>query len=67
MASFLDIICRLSLIKKTHDVSETGVCLRHQVKKGTLTLLGPIDTASPYLLMTDRLQFPKRRVFFDQG
>jgi len=47
MANFLDIIHRLSLIK-TQDVSETGVCLRHQVK-GTPTLLGPIDRASPYL------------------
>jgi hypothetical protein len=36
-------------------------------KKGTptSTLLGPIDRASPYL--GDRLQSPKRRVFFDQG
>jgi hypothetical protein len=29
-----------------HNVSETGFCLRPQVKP---TLLGPIDRASPYL------------------
>jgi hypothetical protein len=47
MTDFLDIIHRLFLILKNHNVSETGVCLRHQVK-GDL-LLGPIDRASPYL------------------
>jgi hypothetical protein len=52
MTNFLDIINRLSLIKKMHDVSETGVCLRHQVEKGTPTLLGPIKRASPYLQTT---------------
>jgi hypothetical protein len=31
MTNLLDIIHRLFLVK-THDVSETGVCLRHQVK-----------------------------------
>jgi hypothetical protein len=31
MTNLLDIIHRLFLIK-THNVSETGVCLRHQVK-----------------------------------
>jgi hypothetical protein len=39
MTNFLDIIHRLSLIKKnTYDVSETGVCLRHQVKKDTYSV-----------------------------
>jgi hypothetical protein len=35
MTNFLDIIDRRILDKKhTHSVSETGVCLRHEVKKG---------------------------------
>jgi hypothetical protein len=46
MTDFLGIIHRLSLIK-THDVSETGVCLRHQVKKDTL--LGTMYRASSNL------------------
>jgi hypothetical protein len=37
--------------KNTHDVSETGVCIRHQVKD--IILLGPVDRASPYLRTTD--------------
>jgi hypothetical protein len=35
MTNFLDAIHRLSLIRKTHDISETGFCLFHQVKKDT--------------------------------
>jgi hypothetical protein len=42
---FLDIIHRPVYISK-HNVSETGVCLRFQVKP---TQLGRIDRASPYL------------------
>jgi hypothetical protein len=42
---FLDIIHRPAYISK-HNVSETGFCLRFQVKP---TQLGPIDRASPYL------------------
>jgi hypothetical protein len=42
---FLDIIHRPLYISK-HNVSETGFCLRLQVKP---TQLSPIDTASPYL------------------
>jgi hypothetical protein len=38
---------RVSLSK--HNVSETGFCLRIQVKP---TQLGPIDRASPYLRST---------------
>jgi hypothetical protein len=34
------------LLFKSHNTSETGFCLRLQVEP---TLLGPIDTASPYL------------------
>jgi hypothetical protein len=35
MTNFMDIIHRLMMIK-IHDVSETGICLRHQVTgKGT--------------------------------
>jgi hypothetical protein len=30
MTNFMDIIHRLMMIK-IHDVSETGICLRHQV------------------------------------
>jgi hypothetical protein len=41
---FLDIIHRLVHLKK--NVSETGFCLRPQVKP---TQLDPIDRASPYL------------------
>jgi hypothetical protein len=41
---FLDIIHRPFLFKNI--VSETGFCLRLQVKP---TQLGPIDRASPYL------------------
>jgi hypothetical protein len=36
-----------SILDKRHDVSETGVCLRHQVKT-TPTVLGPTERASPY-------------------
>jgi hypothetical protein len=43
--TFLDIIHRLVHLKK-HNVSDTGFCLRPQVKP---TQLGPIDRASPYL------------------
>jgi hypothetical protein len=49
--TFLDIIHRLvsnqkpSCLYSKHNVSETGFCPRLQVKP---TLLGPIDTASPY-------------------
>jgi hypothetical protein len=32
ITNFFDIIHRISLTKNAHDVSETGVCLRHQVK-----------------------------------
>jgi hypothetical protein len=51
MTKLLDIIHRLFFIK-THDVSETGVFLRHQVKRKPV-LLGPIDRASPYLRTTE--------------
>jgi hypothetical protein len=83
MTNFLDIIHRLYLIKKkphTHNILETGVCLCHQVKKRTPTLLGPIDRASPCLHLSigpnrvgvlfflpddgDRLQSAKRHVRF---
>jgi hypothetical protein len=40
---FLDIIHRLDFFK---HISGTGICLHLQVK---VTLLGPIDRASPYL------------------
>jgi hypothetical protein len=43
---FLDIIHRLVHFLKKHNVSETGFCLRLQVKP---TQLDPIDRASPYL------------------
>jgi short-subunit dehydrogenase involved in D-alanine esterification of teichoic acids len=50
---FLDIIHRPVIYLKhrpvyisKHNVSETGFCLRLQVKA---TQLGPIDMASPYL------------------
>jgi hypothetical protein len=36
----------LFFLKKPHNVSETGFCLRLQVAP---TQLGPIDRASPYL------------------
>jgi hypothetical protein len=42
---FLDIIHRPVYFQE-HNVSETGFCLRLQVKP---TQLGPIDRASPYL------------------
>jgi hypothetical protein len=42
---FLDIIHRPVYISK-HNVSQTGFCLRLQVKP---TQLGPIDRANPYL------------------
>jgi hypothetical protein len=42
---FLDIIHRPVYIS-IHNVSETGFCLRFQVKP---TQLGPIDNVSPYL------------------
>jgi hypothetical protein len=42
---FLGSIHRLVFIEK-HNISETGFCLRLQVKP---TKLGPIDTVSPYL------------------
>jgi hypothetical protein len=42
---FLDIFHRPVYFSK-HNVSETGFCLRLQVKP---TELGPIDRASPYL------------------
>jgi hypothetical protein len=42
---FLDIIHRPVYITK-HNVSETGFCLRLQIK---LTQLGPINRASPHL------------------
>jgi hypothetical protein len=41
---FLDIIYRLVHFLKNHNVSETGFCLRPQVKP---TQLDPIDRASP--------------------
>jgi hypothetical protein len=43
---FLDIIQSLVHFLKNHNVSETGFCLRLQVKP---TQLDPIDRASPYL------------------
>jgi hypothetical protein len=43
---FLDIIHRLVHLKKKNNFSETGFCLRPQVKP---TQLDPIDRASPYL------------------
>jgi hypothetical protein len=49
MTNLLDIIHRLFLIK-THNISKTGVCLRHQVKytysagpSKQLYLLGPTE------------------------
>jgi hypothetical protein len=45
----LDIIHRPIYITK-HNVSETGFCLRLQVKS---TQLGPIDRVSPYLRTRD--------------
>jgi hypothetical protein len=44
MKNFLD-IHKPNLIKN-HDVSETRDCLRHRVKPN---MLGPVDTAGPYL------------------
>jgi hypothetical protein len=65
---FLDIIHRFVFCLKCHpvyiskhNVSETGVCLRPQVKP---TQLGPIDRVSPYLRSGDRIQSPKRCFFF---
>jgi hypothetical protein len=46
-ANFLGIIHRHDLIK--NDVSETGICLRHQVKP---TLLGSVDRVSTCLRTT---------------
>jgi hypothetical protein len=46
MTDLLDIVHRLFFYKNTHDVSETGVCLRHQVKD--TYSVGP-NRASPYL------------------
>jgi hypothetical protein len=43
----------LFFLKKTHDVSETGFCLRLQVAP---TQLGPMDRASPYLRTTATTQ-----------
>jgi hypothetical protein len=43
---FLDIIHPTVFYLKTHNISETGFCLRLQVKP---TQLGLIDRASPYL------------------
>jgi hypothetical protein len=69
MTNFLDIIHRLSLIKKTHDVSETGVS-PSSGKKGTPTLLGLALFIGPNRVGVhflpddgDRLQSPKRREF----
>jgi hypothetical protein len=42
---FLDIIHHPVYLSK-HNVSETGFCLHLQVKP---TLLGPINSASPYI------------------
>jgi hypothetical protein len=55
-------LCSVLFVCKTHRVSETGFCLRLQVKP---TQLGPIDGASPYLRTAngDRIQSPKRCVF----
>jgi hypothetical protein len=56
MPNFLDIIHHLSLIKnynQTNEVSETGICLCHQVK---LMLLGLTDRANPYLRSGDWAQ-----------
>jgi hypothetical protein len=47
---FSDIIHRLVHFLKKHNVSETGFCLRPQVKP---TQLDPIDRASPYLRRTE--------------
>jgi hypothetical protein len=54
---FLDVIQRPVYISK-QNVSETGFCLRLQVKP---TQLGPIDRAE-YVLLEDeeRIQSPKR-------
>jgi hypothetical protein len=56
------------ILDKRHDVSETGVCLRHQVKR-TPTLLGPIDRASPYLWTTEivRSWSIKKRTTYTRG
>jgi hypothetical protein len=43
---FLEFIHHPIFLFKTHHVSETGFCLRLQVKS---IQLGPIDRASPYL------------------
>jgi hypothetical protein len=53
---FLDITRRPVYISK-HDVSETGFCLRLQVKSSNL---GPIDRANLYL--QTRIQSPKLRI-----
>jgi hypothetical protein len=42
----LDIIHRPIFLSNTHNISETGFCLRLQVES---TQLDPIDRASPYL------------------
>jgi hypothetical protein len=44
----MDIIHHLMMIKiiKIHEVSENGICLRHQVTRGVPTLRGPIERAS---------------------
>jgi hypothetical protein len=46
MTNFLDITHRLSELKP--DVSQSGICLRHQVKN-TSTLFSQIDVVSLYL------------------
>jgi hypothetical protein len=48
----LNNIHRLVYVLK-HNVSETGLCLRPQVKP---TLLGPIGRTSPYLRALDIVQ-----------
>jgi hypothetical protein len=53
MTKCLDIIHRLSLIKRTHDVSETGVCLCHQVKKDLALSVGPNRVGVLFYLMME--------------
>jgi hypothetical protein len=68
---FMDIIHVLSLSKtpscvylKTHNVSETGFCLRLQVKP---TQLGPIDRASPCLSLRKAVFLNKNRTVLDKN
>jgi hypothetical protein len=63
MTNFSDIILDI----KKHDVSETGVCLRHQVKKRTPTLavlttsLKTMMKTEPHCHMHERVSVPRRR------